>query len=155
MFPAKKLSWLPVLTLSAALVGCSTPSVDHTDTARHEPEQQASPPHDHQDAQAVNSVAAAQAPTLKMTVDVQGHNATIHFATTNFKISPEHYSQEHVPGEGHIHLFVDGSPTKIAVKENTYKIDGLTPGQHQLKAALHTNNHQPYNVEDALEFNVK
>jgi hypothetical protein len=94
-------------------------------------------------------------PTLKMSVDTASSKATVHFKTTNFKISPEHYSGAHVPGEGHIHLFVDGSPTRIGVKGETYDLTSLTKGHHKLTASLHTNNHQPYNVEDAVEFDIK
>ncbi|PWK09698.1 hypothetical protein [Tumebacillus permanentifrigoris] len=152
MFHQKTACLLAVLTLSVALVGCSKSETQDLSTSMT---------HEHSDPATqsvdapIHSVAATPAPTLKMTVDVSQQAATIHFATTNFKISPEHYSQPHVPGEGHIHLFVDGSPTKVAVKEVSYKLDHLTPGHHKLKASLHTNNHQPYNVEDAIEFDVK
>jgi hypothetical protein len=97
----------------------------------------------------------ADSPTLKLDVEVSGSKATVHFITTNFKISPEHYSQAHVPGEGHIHLFVDGSPSRIGVKESTYVLKNLKPGKHTLKASLHTNNHQPYNVEDSVQFEIQ
>jgi hypothetical protein len=106
-------------------------------------------------AQAAATTPASDQPTLHMRVDVKSNSAIVHFDTTRFKISPEHYSQAHVPGEGHIHLFLDGNPTKIAVKENTYQLKDLAKGKHQLKASLHTNNHQPYNVEDTIEFEIK
>lgn len=160
MFAKKSICLLAALTLSATLAGCSKSAPSDMETQMT---------HDHHDSQAsttgatdsrsvdapVASVAANPAPTLKMQVDASTHEATIHFDTTNFKISPEHYSQPHVPGEGHIHLFIDGSPTKVAIKEAVYKLDNLAPGHHKLKAALHTNNHQPYNVEDTIEFDVK
>lgn len=95
-------------------------------------------------------------PTLQMEVKVSGNQATIHFHTENFKLAPEHYSQAHVPGEGHIHLFVDGTPDRIGVKENTYTLTDLKPGKHNLRASLHTNNHQPYHhAVDTLEFEIK
>ncbi|KEO81549.1 hypothetical protein [Tumebacillus flagellatus] len=161
MFHKKMIRLLAVLALSATLFGCSKDSTPKTsdpmddmagmDMSTPEPAASAAsaPP------ASVDSVAAAQKPTLHMNVDVNKDTATVHFDVTNFKISPEHYSQAPVPGEGHIHLFIDGSPTKVAVKDKVYQLDGLSPGHHTLKASLHTNNHQPYNVEDTAEFDVK
>ena len=106
-------------------------------------------------SQAVTATSQDSQPTLKMSVDVQGNKATVHFKTERFKFAPEHYSQANVPGEGHIHLFVDGAPTRISVKEDTYTLTDLAPGVHKLEASLHTNNHQPYNVKDSIEFTVK
>ena len=107
------------------------------------------------ESKAVTAPGQASQPTLKMSVDVQGTTVTVHFKTENFKLSPEHYSQSHVPGEGHIHLFVDGAPTRISVKEDTYTLSELKPGVHKLEASLHTNNHQPYNAKDSIDFTVK
>jgi hypothetical protein len=103
----------------------------------------------------VTATSQDSQPTLKMSVDVQGTKAIVHFKTEHFKLSPEHYSQANVPGEGHIHLFVDGAPTRIAVKEDTYTLTDLAPGVHKLEASLHTNMHQPYNVKDSTDFTVK
>ncbi|MBL0389258.1 hypothetical protein JJB07_21935 [Tumebacillus sp. ITR2] len=162
MLHKKATALFAVLALSTALLGCSKDSSPQNrddmgniddmagmDMQNHEASATTAKPAD------VDSVAATPKPTLDLNVDVNGHNATIHFNVTNFKISPEHYSQAAVPGEGHIHLFVDGSPTKVAVKDKVYQLDNLTPGHHTLKASLHTNNHQPYNVEDTTEFDVK
>lgn len=112
-------------------------------------------PLDQAASQAVAATSQDSQPTLKMSVDVQGNKATVHFKTEHFKFAPEHYSQANVPGEGHVHLFVDGAPTRISVKEDTYTLTDLAPGVHKLEASLHTNNHQPYNVKDSIEFTVK
>lgn len=101
------------------------------------------------------SVDLSAKPTLNMNVDVAGTKAIVHFETTSFKLSPEHYSGAHVPGEGHIHLFVDGSPSRIGVKDNKYELIDLGKGKHTLEASLHTNNHQAYNVQDKIEFEIK
>ncbi|ASS76721.1 hypothetical protein CIG75_18445 [Tumebacillus algifaecis] len=129
---------------SALLIGCGTKE-------KITPGQQQ--PIDEPTAAAIGSQAPAK-PTLNMKVAVSGNQATITFLTTNIKLAPEHYSGLHIPGEGHIHLFVDGSVTRIGVKENTYRLQNLTKGKHTLEATLHTNNHQPYNVKDTTEFVV-
>ena len=123
-------------------------------TALNQPSAPSSPL-DKMESKAVAATSPDSQPTLKMSVDVQGNKATVHFKTEHFKLAPEHYSQANVPGEGHIHLFVDGAPTRIAVKEDTYTLTDLTPGVHTLEASLHTNMHQPYNVKDSTDFTVK
>ena len=131
------------LLAAALLVGCESEQITPT-------EQPSTPP-----ADKAASVDLTAKPTLKMTVDTSNTTATVHFETTSFKISPEHYSGAHIPGEGHIHLFLDGSLTRIPVKENTYQLTALSKGKHTLEASLHTNNHQAYNVQDKVEFEIK
>lgn len=111
--------------------------------------------HSHDQPAEAPVTTAGSAPTLQMSAQVSGDQATIKFTTTNFTISPNHYNGAHVPGEGHIHLFVDGNPQRIAVKGHTYVLTNLKPGTHTLDAQLHTNNHQPYNVKDEVTIMVK
>jgi hypothetical protein len=139
------LTFTTALIAAAVLLGCG-PKEKITPTQQK--------PEDAPTAGEISNQPPAQ-PTLDMKVDVHGDQATITFNTTNFKLSPEHYSGLHIPGEGHIHLFVDGSASRIGIKENTYVLQNLTKGKHTLEATLHTNNHQPYNVKDTVEFEVK
>ncbi|ARU61212.1 hypothetical protein CBW65_09315 [Tumebacillus avium] len=138
------LAFTAALLSAALLTGCG-PKEKITPTQQQ--------PQDAPTAAALSDKAPAT-PTLNMKVDVSGTSATITFQTANFKLAPEHYSSMHIPGEGHIHLFVDGSVTRIGVKENTYVLNNLTKGKHSLEATLHTNNHQPYNVKDNVEFQI-
>lgn len=137
---------LTTAVLSAALLTGCGPKEKITPTQQL--------PQDAPTAAALSDKAPAK-PALDMKVDVSGTSATITFLTNNFKLAPEHYSSMHIPGEGHIHLFVDGSVARIGVKENTYVLKNLTRGKHSLEATLHTNNHQPYNVKDTAEFEIK
>jgi hypothetical protein len=93
-------------------------------------------------------------PTLELTVDVSEHTATINFKT-DLAISPQHYGKERVPGEGHIHLFVDDDGEKKVITENKYVLNNLTVGNHTVKVSLHNNDHTPYNVSKSYDFVVK
>ncbi|TCP52326.1 hypothetical protein EV586_1112 [Tumebacillus sp. BK434] len=144
MFTHKLTLTAAALLAAALLAGCG-PKEKITPTQQH--------PQDTPSAAALSNKAPAK-PTLQMKVDVTGTSAKITFRTDNIRLAPEHYSGMHIPGEGHIHLFVDGSITRIGVKESTYVLNDLTKGKHTLEATLHTNNHQPYNVKDTAEFQI-
>lgn len=82
------------------------------------------------------------APTLAISLkkdSVSGWNLTIQ--TTNFTFAPEKAGSEHVAGEGHAHLYVDG--VKVArVYGEHFHLDGLTPGEHEVKVTLNANSHE-------------
>lgn len=50
---------------------------------------------------------------------------------------------EAVPGEGHLHLFVDGQ-LETMVYEDEYELSNLSPGDHQIMVSLSTNDHLEY-----------
>jgi hypothetical protein len=99
------------------------------------------------------TVTSDMKPTLDLSVDVSGQTATIHFKT-DLHISPEHYGKERVPGEGHMHLFVDDGEKKVVTEDKTVLKD-LSVGKHNLKVSLHNNDHTPYNVSQTIDFEVK
>ena len=54
--------------------------------------------------------------------------------------TPENVDGEHVPGEGHAHIYVDG--VKIdRVYGPRYYLEGLEPGERQVRVSLNTNSH--------------
>ncbi len=68
------------------------------------------------------------------------------FDTTGFTWAPEHASTAHVPGEGHAHLYVDG--TKVArIYGDAFHLESLDPGSHMIMIELNTNEHSPYAVD--------
>ena len=85
------------------------------------------------------------------TVDIQvskdpkaGFNVKIN--TTNFTFSPEHASTEHIVGEGHAHLYVNG--VKIGrVYSEWVHVEIAEPGIHEIKVTLNGNDHSPFMVD--------
>jgi hypothetical protein len=64
----------------------------------------------------------------------------IHLVIMNFRFAPEHASTAHVPGEGHAHLYVDG--TKITrLYGEWYYLEHLPPGTHEIEVTLNSNSH--------------
>lgn len=60
--------------------------------------------------------------------------------TTDFRWAPERASTEHVWGEGHAHLYVDGTKVGRLYGEH-YHLSGLDVGTHQVRVALSWNDH--------------
>jgi hypothetical protein len=60
-----------------------------------------------------------------------------------FTFTPENASSDHVAGEGHAHIYVDGE--KIArLYTADYYLGDLAEGPHDIMVELNTNDHRPY-----------
>ncbi|MFT7588051.1 MAG: hypothetical protein ACI959_000257 [Limisphaerales bacterium] len=86
-------------------------------------------------------------PSVKLSVEkdaMSGFN--LHIGAENFVFSPEHAGDMNTFGEGHAHLYLNG--TKIArLYSNWYHIPDLPVGKHDLEVTLHTNMHQLLTLE--------
>lgn len=100
-----------------------------------------------------NEQAHDYKPTMKIDLQISGNQATV-IVNTDMKISPEHYGMARVPGEGHIHMYMDNE-NKIGVKEDQKIFTGLAKGKHKLKVSLHNNDHTPYDVTQTVDFEIK
>ena len=94
-------------------------------------------------------------PALEATLKQEGRSATISYQVTNFTIHAEHAGQEPVPGEGHLHLFVDGKEKAELKTEAPVRLENLPAGKHTIKLDLRQNNHTALNVEKVFEIEVK
>jgi hypothetical protein len=72
-------------------------------------------------------------------VDDNG-NVSVEIITEGWLWTPDNVDGEHVPGEGHAHIYVDD--VKIArVYGPSYKLEGLEPGERQVRLTLNSNSH--------------
>ncbi len=79
---------------------------------------------------------------VEATLDaVSGVNLKI--TTTGFTFAPEHASGEHMTGEGHAHVYVDGVKDN-RVYGNYYHLSGLDPGERSIRITLNANSHEQY-----------
>lgn len=95
----------------------------------------------------------AYTPTLEVSAVVNGDAVTLTM-TTDLKISKEHYDQQRVEGEGHVHISLDKGE-KIVVTDKQKVLDHLSKGPHEVKVSLHNNDHTPYDVSKTITFDVK
>jgi hypothetical protein len=89
-------------------------------------------------------------PTVDLVVHVDpkaGWNLQV--KTTNFVWAPWNASLEHVPGEGHAHLYIDGDKVTRIYGE-WYLIPELTSGMHEIKVSLSANNHDDYVLDGVV-----
>ena len=99
----------------------------------------------------VHEIAQESAP--KATLDIQkdptgGFNVQV--VTTNFIWLPEMASMQHVPGEGHVHVYLDGRKIMRIYNEwfhlNTYQFS-TKPGEQLLRIEFVGNDHAPYTIQ--------
>ncbi|MDX1766240.1 MAG: hypothetical protein R3313_04785 [Candidatus Saccharimonadales bacterium] len=62
---------------------------------------------------------------------------------SNFEFSPENAGQDHIDGQGHAHLYIDGKKVTRLYGPNYY-IGELSEGEHQIRVTLNTNDHRDY-----------
>jgi len=83
-------------------------------------------------------------PTVSLTVTadpVSGFN--VHADVEHLEWAPEKAGLDHVDGEGHAHVYVDGE--KVArIYGEWYHLTGVTAGTHTVTVTLNTNTHAPY-----------
>ncbi|MEQ8839618.1 MAG: hypothetical protein RIB98_01445 [Acidimicrobiales bacterium] len=107
--------------------------IDHDDMADHE--------------HGVVEVAADGAPTVDLDVvaDPAG-GVNIHVMTENFTPNPQAASTDHVEGEGHFHLYVDGEKVLRFYDEWIYYA-GVTEGDVEIGVSVNANDHRTYAVD--------
>lgn len=86
---------------------------------------------------------AADSPIPTVEIEVLKDPMTgwnLHIETTNYTLAPERVSTEHVEGEGHMHLYINGE--KISrIYGYWHDLGELPPGEHEIRVSLSTNSH--------------
>ena len=70
----------------------------------------------------------------------------VFIATENWRWAPEEVNQEHSPGAGHAHIYVDGEKVN-RVYGPAYHLSDLSPGWRELRVTLTTNSHNELLVD--------
>lgn len=101
--------------------------------------------HSHSETYEVGDAALIPSVELMVMEDEKsGWNVTL--TTENFTFTPENVNGEHVDNEGHAHIWVDGE--KLArIYSESYHIDDLGEGEHEISVTLNTNKHADYTVD--------
>ncbi|MGC5326285.1 stalk domain-containing protein [Brevibacillus sp. SYSU BS000544] len=72
---------------------------------------------------------------------------------TDIKFSADHYGKEHVAGEGHAHIYLDGQ--KVAgLKESVYLLKDVPVGPHKIDVTLQQNDHKDMGVKKSFDITV-
>ena len=73
------------------------------------------------------------------TDDAGGVN--VHIATEGWRWAPENVNEAHRPGEGHAHIYVDGTKINRSYGPDYY-LSGLAAGERRIRVTLNANSHQ-------------
>ncbi len=85
--------------------------------------------------------AEAPVPTLMLHILPDGaQSRNLHIMTQNFTFSPTGVNGDHVPGEGHAHIYVNGVKQPRAYSEYVH-LDALPKGTHDIRVTLNGNTH--------------
>lgn len=116
--------------------------------ANHTAADQGATDHGTMSHDALLPVSPANAPDLSIAVTpdpMSGWNLKIE--TTDFRFAPENASKEHVAGEGHAHIYINGE--KIARHYgHWFHIATLPPGENTIRVTLNANDHRPLAIAD-------
>ncbi len=98
----------------------------------------------------VSLPAGTEAPTLAVqAVEDPMTGWNLHIMTENFTFSPENASRDHIPGEGHAHVYING--VKLGRFYGPWvHLDGLPDGQVEVRVGLFANDHRQLAVGDDL-----
>jgi hypothetical protein len=89
---------------------------------------------------------ATEGVAMRVTADPDAKaGVNVRIETDGFTWSPEHASGEHVDGEGHAHLYVDGE--KVGRVYGEWLHLSLEPGEHEIRVTLNGNDHRDYLVD--------
>lgn len=142
MNTATKYFLVLIIGVAGGYTFAAAPEDEHT--GLHAMKNDASMEEDHAHVEMYEVPAGVPTPSI----DLVAHEDTVggwnlNITTQNFRFAPEHAGDENTPGEGHAHLYVDG--TKVArVYGNWFHLGALSEGGHTLEATLNTNDHASY-----------
>ena len=85
--------------------------------------------------------AGPGAPTLDLRATRDGATGwNLHIVTTNFRFAPDRVNAPHRPGEGHAHVYVDGSKW-ARIYGPWFHLGALPSGKVTLGVTLNANDH--------------
>ena len=112
----------------------------------HDPTPEAVPMEDSHDhgGHDDETVAAASAMSVEVEAFVDSvSGVNVHVIPAGFTFAARSVNGEHVDGEGHAHVYVDGEKISRVYTPWVYLGD-LEPGEHEIRATLNSNHHPEY-----------
>lgn len=144
------LTMLSLSLITLISVGCST---KETNSATAE-----SPVH-HQSEHQPEAGADSEPEESQYTLDATAYKENDSYflnIETNLNISKENYGIKAVEGEGHIHLYINGSLIGPIQETSGYPLPMMKKGTNEIKLVLATNKHaESYKVSKELSIEVE
>jgi hypothetical protein len=97
--------------------------------------------HDHAQAETLEITGETGIPELTLNVsEADEGGLLVEYSVTNFTFSTQNANAEHVEGEGHAHIMVDGVEAAM-VFGDPVRLPDIAPGKHEIAVQLIANNH--------------
>jgi hypothetical protein len=91
-----------------------------------------------------DEVDAPSGMTIELEASEDFHSGyNLHLQTIDFRFTPEKAGEEPTPGEGYAYLYVD-SQKRARVYGEYFHLEGLEPGEHELRVTLNASNDGVY-----------
>lgn len=143
-FPGLALLAAGLLAVPLLAGGCAGGGEQQHDHSTHSHEGSNAGSVDGMDHGAMAAIQAARGMSVALRVEpdaLDGVNITV--LPRGFTFAPEAVNGDHVPGEGHAHLYVDGVKLTRLYGPH-YHLGGLAAGEHEIRVALNANTHAAY-----------
>lgn len=148
------LTMLSLSLITLISVGCSKKEANSTNSA----ETAASPAHQQSHHQ-LEAEIEAEAGESQYTLDATAYKENDRYflnIETNLNISKENYGIKAVEGEGHIHLYINGSLIGPIQETSGYPLPLMKKGTNEIKLVLATNKHaESYKVSKEFSIEVE
>lgn len=135
----------------ASLISCSSSAGEDASSTSmamgHSDSHDSHDSHDHSHENNLDVSQLADPPTVSISGSVaETGEVNLNFSVENLELIPINPPTEHKPGQGHLHLYVDGVSVEM-LHETSYVVNGLKKGLHDFRVTISTNDHREYYVD--------
>ena len=130
------LAVLAALVVAGACGSGEDGDQSSTTTAGHD--------HDHEAMEGIALDDLDHPPTVEAVAESDGAgNVVVTVTLTGIELVPVNPPREHQPGQGHLHITVDGE-TVAMTSDAVHHLTGLADGHHEVAVRLSANDHRDY-----------
>ncbi len=133
---------LAVTIVTACISSCGE---DTADEAMGEHSEHSEHSHDH--GSAIDLTDLSVRPEVSLVAEPDGSGGImLNIEVHGLELVPAEAGVDHQPGEGHVHVMVDGSSVAM-IAETNYHVRGLSNGSHDVMVTLSANDHRDYHAD--------
>ncbi len=101
----------------------------------------------HQHGQSIDLTGLSVRPEVSLLAEPDGSGGImLDIGVRDLELVPADPPTSHHPGQGHVHVLVDGSSVAM-IADTNYHVTSLTDGSHTVMVTLSSNDHRDYNVD--------
>ncbi|NEU29492.1 hypothetical protein GN156_01650 [bacterium LRH843] len=99
------------------------------------------------------NVRASDKMDLEITHELRGEELYIECFINGFLFSEEKAGMQHIEGEGHLRLYVDGNHIDT-IYQPAFIVKGLEKGEHDIQVVLVKNDRSLYELEETFQIKI-